>query len=43
VTDFFRRNHVQVMRMSELFDFVTSTAFGNTEEEVEKELDRVST
>ncbi|RKP06350.1 RIO1 family-domain-containing protein, partial [Thamnocephalis sphaerospora] len=41
VTDFFRRNGVHVMRLSELFDFVTSTQFGISDEQVEQELDKI--
>jgi RIO kinase 1 len=39
--DYFRRHNVQVMKLTELFDFITSMAFGSDDEAVERELDRV--
>lgn len=40
-TDFFKRRGVRVMRLSELFDFVTTTQFGSEEAEVDQALDKV--
>ncbi|KAI9598427.1 RIO1 family-domain-containing protein [Syncephalis fuscata] len=39
--DYFRRHDVQVMKLSELFEFITGTTFGSDDDAVEQELDRI--
>jgi len=41
VTDFFKKKHVRVMSIRQLFDFITDLSFGIEEKEMEEELDKV--
>lgn len=41
ITDYFAKHNVRVMSLRELFDFVTSIEFGNSDDVVEHELDRI--
>jgi RIO kinase 1 len=42
VTDYFKRKGVEVLSLKQLFDFVTSFEFGNTEEAADRVLEQVS-
>ena len=41
VTDFFKKKHVRVMSIRQLFDFITDLSFGIEEKDMEEELDKV--
>ncbi|CAG8485520.1 8143_t:CDS:2 [Paraglomus occultum] len=41
ITDFFKKKHVRVMSIRQLFDFITDLSFGFEEKEMEEELDKI--
>lgn len=41
VTDYFAKKGVRVMSLMDLFSFVTDTSFGNSDEEVDRALEKV--
>jgi RIO kinase 1 len=43
ISDYFSRHGVRCMSLRQLFDFITSIEFGNTDDVVESELDRILT